>query len=172
MPTLDREIFVWIVTHRVGALDSVMLALSILGQGGRIWLALGAGFALFRRIDPWTFVRLALAVALATLLTDYVLKPAFGRVRPFDAVSDMRVIGGRPNDSSFPSGHTANAFAGAFVLSRALPAAAIAWWALACGIAFSRVYLGVHYPADVIGGAIVGLVCAALVSASVRKPDN
>jgi undecaprenyl-diphosphatase len=162
MPTLDREIFVWIVTHRVGALDGVMLVLSILGQGGRIWLALGVAFALFRRITPWAFVRLALALVLATLLADYVLKPAFGRARPFEAANDVRVIGQRPDAASFPSGHAANAFAGAFVLSRALPAAAIVWWTLAGAIAFSRVYLGVHYPLDLIAGAIVGLTCGAL----------
>ena len=162
MLTIDSQAFAWIVTHRVAALDGGMLALSVVGRGGMVWLAVGIVLAVFRRVSPLALAQLALAILLATLAADHVLKPIVSRHRPFVTMPDVAVIGERPSDSSFPSGHAANAFAGALIVSRALPALAIAWWMLAGTIAFSRVYLGVHYPIDVIGGAIVGLACAAV----------
>jgi undecaprenyl-diphosphatase len=57
----------------------------------------------------------------------------------------------------------ANVFAGAFMLSRIVPAARMVWWTMALMIAYSRVYLGVHYPLDVIGGAVVGWLCGVFV---------
>ena len=79
------------------------------------------------------------------------------------------MIGGRPHDASFPSGHAANAFAGALVLSITAPRGRLAWWPLAVAIAYSRVYLGVHYPLDVVGGAGVGLACAGVVLFARRR---
>jgi len=75
---------------------------------------------------------------------------------------EILVIGSRPDDASFPSGHAANAFAGASVLARRLRAQRVLWWSLALLIAYSRVYLGVHYPLDVIGGALPGFVCGTI----------
>jgi undecaprenyl-diphosphatase len=172
MSTIDARIFEWIVTHRVAWLDGAMLALSAIGRGGMLWLAVGATLAMFRRLDFRGLLQLALAILLATIVTDHVLKPALERERPFQALHGVHVIGKRPKDSSLPSGHSANAFAGAMVLSHAVPAASAVWFAVACGIAFSRVYLGVHYPFDVCAGALVGAACGIVsllaVSASIR----
>ncbi len=159
----------WVVTHRVAPLDRVFWWLSVIGRGGMVWLACGAAIACVRRnVRPFTLV--LVAVLIASALTDNVLKPAVDRRRPFDELAGD-VIGGRPNDASFPSGHSANAFAGATTLSRLAPGGTIAWVALAVAIAFSRVYLGVHFPLDVIGGALIGVASAWLARRLTRFPE-
>lgn len=159
----DRALYWWIVTHRFGAIDRVMWALSIVGRGGMVWLIVGAVLAIAKRLAPISLLPLVLAIALAMFTADYGMKPLVNRERPFTAVAAVHVIGGRPHDASFPSGHAANAFAGALVLSRLAPGARIAWWTIAVAVACSRVYLGVHYPFDVLAGALVGLASGALV---------
>ncbi len=141
-----------------------MWTFSAIGRGGAVFIAVALVFALTRRISPRGLVRVLAAVLLATTLADYVVKPLVHRQRPFEQQPTLRVIGGRPEDPSFPSGHAANAFAAALVLSGLVPDGRIVWWALALAIAVSRVYLGVHYPTDVLGGALIGLGCGALLS--------
>jgi len=160
---------IWIVTHRVAALDNVLWFLSVIGRGGMLWLALGAIVAAARqRVHPFTLM--LIAILLASAMTDEIIKPAVDRRRPFDVLAGD-VIGGRPKDASFPSGHAANAFGGAAVMTRLAPTGAAAWWTLAAAIAFSRVYLGVHFPLDVIAGAFVGLAAAWLAAALTRFPE-
>jgi undecaprenyl-diphosphatase len=149
-------------------MDTVMFALSLVGTGGRIWLAAGAALAIARRMRLCDLIALALALALASSASS-VVKHAVARERPFDAIPRVAVIGKAPSDPSFPSGHTTNAFAAATILARAVPQAAPLWWGLAIAIAYSRVYLGVHYPLDVAGGAVLGMVCAMIVAFAIRR---
>jgi undecaprenyl-diphosphatase len=169
MIALDHALRTWVVTHRVAALDNLFWLLSVVGRGGMVWLACGAFFAArHRRVQAFTVV--LLAILLASALTDEVLKPLVDRARPFDVLPG-EVIGGRPKDPSFPSGHAANAFAGAFALAGIAPGGTLAWWTLAVAIAFSRVYLGVHFPLDVAAGALLGVASGWLALRLTRFPQ-
>jgi membrane-associated phospholipid phosphatase len=109
---------------------------------------------LWRR--PWLFFDVALA-DLAGQLISYGLKLGIGRERPSVAYADPRPLVHAPHDGSFPSGHATVSFACATVLSFYAPRAAPAFFVLAAAIAWSRVYVGVHYPLDVLGGAVLGV---------------
>ena len=163
LASLDALLRHWIVLHRAAGLNGVMVTLSAIGRGGMVWLAAGAALAIARRITLGALIRLALAILLSATLTDRVIKPLVHRPRPFTTSQDAGVLGPVPEDASFPSGHSANAFAGALVLVAETGAMPAVWFGLAAAIAFSRVYVGVHYPLDVIGGALVGLLSAAVV---------
>ena len=99
------------------------------------------------------------AVAIADILANR-LKPVFDTERPSSRYAEPRPLVHAPTDGSFPSGHAATSFAAAAVLTYAWPR----WWPafllLALGIGFSRVYVGVHYPLDVVGGAVLGILVA------------
>jgi undecaprenyl-diphosphatase len=166
---VDLAIRTWVVLHRLPFLTGVMWGLSAIGRGGIGWLLIAAVLTAMKRLRPRAWAQLALAFLVTSAMTNAVLQPVVGRERPFVRSLDVAVIGDRPTSGSFPSGHAANAFAGAVVLSRFAAAPALGWWALAGAIAYSRVYLGVHYPSDVAAGALVGIACAVTTLAMVRR---
>lgn len=172
MPQLlhvDLAVRTWVVLHRLPVLTGVMWGLSSIGRGGIVWLLIAAVLMAMKRLGPREWAQLALALVVTSAVNDAVLQPVVGRERPFVRSLDVAVIGNRPTSGSFPSGHSANAFAGALVLSRFATAPALAWWILAGAIAYSRLYLGVHYPSDVAAGALVGIACAVATLAVVRR---
>jgi diacylglycerol kinase family enzyme/membrane-associated phospholipid phosphatase len=111
----------------------------------------------------------ALPALWATMITvNVVLKRVFRRRRPFIAFVKARVIGPRPRDFSFPSGHAAAGFAGAVLLSMFAPAWAPIFFLFALAVSFSRIYLGVHYPSDVAMGAFSGMILAVVFHALIQ----
>lgn len=158
---LDRRVEHWIVTHRVAALDDVFVWLSRVGTLGLVWIALGAAVAVVLRRPA--ILLLVVAAELAADLSAAGLKGIVGRPRPDEAYRLVDASG-----FSFPSGHAATSFACALVLAVVIPRLAVLFFALAAGIAFSRLYLGVHYPLDVVGGAAVGLAVATALLPLVR----
>lgn len=160
---LDSAWRAWVVTHRVQMFDQPMSALSWASYLGILWLVIAAGFAIARRLSWRDAGRLALALVTTVVLTDYALKPVVDRARPYFMTPEIHVMVERPSNSSFPSGHAATAVAGAVVLTAVLPSGLAIWWLLAIGIGYSRVYLGVHFPFDVIAGAFVGGATAEAV---------
>jgi len=165
-PELDAGAFRWIVAHRSPLLDRGMVVLSYFGAYAWLSLAVLMGFARPRR---WPRVfQVILAIGLSTLLTDTVIKPLVGRSRPYVLYTDFEVIGIKQTNASFPSTHASNAFAGAYAMSRAFPEARLVFWAIAALIACARVYVGVHYPFDVVFGGLVGLAAAAFVVGGTR----
>jgi undecaprenyl-diphosphatase len=152
-----------VVHHRWHPLDDVFVWLSKLGGYGLIWLGLGLALSLlWRRATPFVLVLLADGAAdgLATLLKNVV-----GTRRPSDGGPLITI----PRSDSFPSGHTATSFACATVLAALVPRAAPAFYVLALAIGYSRVYVGVHWPLDVVGGAVLGVATALLLLAVTRR---
>ena len=98
------------------------------------------------------------------VLCNGILKNLVGRIRPFDVNTSIQLLVARPHDYSFPSGHTAASFAAAVILFLQLPKKyGIPALILAVLISFSRLYLGVHYPTDVLAGAVSGTLIALAV---------
>lgn len=165
---LDHLLRAWVVAHRVAPLNGVMLALSAIGRGGTVFVAIALALTIARR-RARDFVQVGLAIACASILSDSILKPIVERPRPFVTMPQATVLGARPEGASFPSGHSTNAFAGAVTLTALAPAAAPAWWTLAAAIAYSRVYVGVHYPGDVVAGALLGAAVGLLVATAMSR---
>jgi len=128
-----------------------------------VWLALGLAVAIYRR-SAQPFVLVLLADAAAFGLAEAV-KGIVGERRPhgYDPLVPL------PHSSSFPSGHAATSFACATVLSALVPGGAPAFVALAAAIAYSRLYLGVHWPGDVVAGAALGVATALLLLEATRR---
>jgi undecaprenyl-diphosphatase len=112
---------------------------------------------LWRR--PYPFLLVA-ATSITTSLLNALFKYAVQRDRPPTVILDPKPLMEVPTTSSFPSGHTSTSFACAYVISRLAPRLTIPVFVLAALIGFSRVYVGVHYPLDVVAGAIFGLIVA------------
>ena len=142
------------------ALDSIMVAVSTLGNAGTVWLVLGAVLLAFRRTRRLG-VAVIVAVGLAFLACVAVVKPLVARPRPCDVVADVPLLVPRPHGDSFPSGHTSAAFAalGALAFASAPRRLTVPVLAAACLMGFSRLYLYVHFPTDVLAGAALGLAC-------------
>lgn len=143
-------------------LDTGMIFVSKLGDKGAVWIVL----AILLLLIPKTRragILVAAALILDLLLCNLALKPLVARVRPYDVKEGIELLVSKPGDFSFPSGHTAASFAAAsalwFTKEKRLWIPA---FVLAVLIAFSRLYLYVHYPTDVLGGALLGVFCGWL----------
>jgi undecaprenyl-diphosphatase len=161
---LDTALRAWVLAYRTPWLDGPMLLASAAGVGGTIWLVIGTVSAIFRPRLAAHAWQLVLTILLCQFVVDGVLKPIVGRDRPFVHDVDTPLVGWRPVTNSFPSGHAASSAAGAYVLGIMWPRLRLAWWLLAALVAVSRVYVGVHYPLDVVAGWCVGLGVAVLVT--------
>ena len=150
-------------------LDTLMYAITRLGDAGIIWILL----CIVLLVLPKT--RKSGVILMAALLVDLVicngiLKPLVHRIRPFDVRTGIELLVKRPTDFSFPSGHTAASFASVMALYLAGEKKIwISSLGLAVLIAFSRLYLYVHYPTDVLGGVVAGLAAGALGYWLVKK---
>jgi undecaprenyl-diphosphatase len=155
---VDTRFQRWIVHHRTPWLDDFFVALSQVGVQGAIFLVIAAISALYWR-RPAIFLYVLLGSLLADVLS-YALRYAIGRERPPLSYPDPPPLVRLPGTPAFPSGHAATAFACASLLGWLTPLPKVPLFVLAALIAFSRVYVGVHYPLDAIGGAVVGLATA------------
>jgi len=172
---LDKTIFLWVVEHRVGWLDPMFVALSVVGYFGLVWIALAAMLAYLTQRSIRFSVALTAACVWSADVISLGLKAAAHRPRPFETIPRADpLLGGATIGQSMPSGHAATSFAGAVALTYLFPRSAPYVFLLAVAIAFSRVYVGVHYPSDVLAGAALG-ACVGLVVVLVvrlRRPTS
>ncbi len=137
--------------------------------GGHAWLLVLALAMAKDRPSGWRIAaRVLPALYLTTFLVEVPVKRYFRRKRPFISIIRAVVVGRKPGSYSFPSGHSAAAFAGATLLSRPFPRWRGVFFAVAGLVAFSRVYLGAHYPGDVVTGGLLGTMLARTFRAVFR----
>lgn len=142
--------------------DRLMPMITKLGDKGMIWIILAFGLLCSKSYRHVGILAL-LSLALSTLIGEGFIKHMIGRDRPFVGVPDIQLLIKAPITYSFPSGHTASSFAVAGVLANKLKKYKIPILCLATAIAFSRLYLFVHYPSDILAGVILGLGSASVI---------
>lgn len=166
MHTLDRRLFYWInhkwnhnilgwflakITHLGGATFSIIFSLSIY-----MWAP-----------DPWKTTGLQSMIALtASHIPVAIFKRKLHRLRPYLVLPKANVVPKPLKDHSFPSGHTTAIFSVTVPFMIASPLLSIALLPLAVMIGLSRIYLGLHYPSDVIAGGLVGTTAAAITASA------
>lgn len=155
---MELSILNWIQTYlRSDVLDTVMPLISRLADHGEVWILLALVLLAVKGQRLYGGA-VAFGLALDLIACNMILKPLVGRLRPFLLNPDVVLLITPPGDASFPSGHTAASFAAVFALKTAGSPLWKPALVLAVLIAFSRLYLYVHWPSDVLGGAVLGAV--------------
>ena len=152
--SVELSILDWIQNLRTPVGDTLMVFFSRLADSGFIWIVLGLVLLIFPK-QRKTGMLVAVALILDVILCNGILKHLFARVRPYDVNQVVQL--------SFPSGHSAASFAAVTALFFSKKKQLwIPSLVLAVIICFSRMYLYVHYPTDILGGIIVGIICGVL----------
>ena len=166
---LDRAVYQAVATTPTPELDRHYRRLSKAADHSVLWLSIAAAIAVVGgRNGRRAATEGVLAIGVTSAFVNLGIKPLARRRRPAradPAQFEARVVP-MPESASFPSGHAASAFAFAYAVGRHLPGLAVPIRLLAGGVAYSRVHTGVHYPGDVVIGAIVGSGVAAMVGAA------
>ena len=179
--SFDLPVLDWIQANmQSGLMDTIWPIITLFGDAGIFWM-IWATLLLFIPKHRRTGLGMWFALALGLLICNITLKPLVGRIRPYDfqiqelgkTMSDLLAGGAllveTPHDFSFPSGHTIASFEAATVLLINSPAMGIPAMILAVLIAFSRMYLYVHYPTDVIFSVFAGIIFAFIGNLIAKK---
>lgn len=142
-------------------LDKLMVIFTYLGSAGFIWILIALTLLASSKNKKYG-IALALSLLLCLIIGNITLKPIVDRIRPCDVNEAIKLLIKHPTDASFPSGHTMSSFAAAVSLLYYDKLKGIMAMCLAICISFSRLYLYVHYPTDIIAGIILGIIIAII----------
>ena len=158
---IDGQILLWIQEYlRFPALTSVMKDITNLGNAGILWILITIVLLLDKKTRNVGYMS-ALALIGSLIVDNILLKNLVARTRPYEVVDGLKLLIEKQSDYSFPSGHTGSSFASAIVLWKELPKKyGVMALIAAVLIAYSRLYVGVHYPSDVLAGVVIGTVLA------------
>lgn len=149
--------FIQLYWHN-SVLDKIFPPITFIGESGAVWIAIALVFLCMRKYRKYG-IMLLLALVFVGVTGEVILKPLIARIRPCNFNPSMHMLIARPRDFSCPSGHTSSSFAALVVIWKANRKFRIPAAILAVLIAFSRMYLYVHYPSDVLFGMVLGLLC-------------
>lgn len=152
-------------------LDVFFSTVTKLADSGIFWILLAVIFLFFKKTRK-TGLMMGVALLCGLVVGNLTLKPLIGRIRPYDLNPDVTLLIGKLHDFSFPSGHTLSSFEGATVLMIRDKRFGIPAMVLAAIIALSRLYLYVHYPTDVLAGAVLGAAFGFLAVGIVNAIDK
>lgn len=157
---IDVQILDWIQAHlKNDVFDFIMPIITSLGNAGIFWIILGILCLVFSKSRKMG-AQMLLAMAIGYLVGNLGLKVLIARERPFTINPDILLLIKKPTDYSFPSGHTLASFAAAITIFFYDKKIGVAALILASLIAFSRLYLYVHYPSDVLAGFVLAIIVA------------
>lgn len=167
---LDSSILLWIQEHvRNSVLNPIFISITTLGNAGVIWIILTIVLLIPKKTRRIGIIS-ACALLGSLLINNLILKNLVGRIRPYEVIDGLMPLVAKPSGASFPSGHAGSSFASGWVLYRNLPKRfGIPALVLAVLIACSRLYVGVHYPSDVLVGTMNGILIAYLAQYIVDK---
>jgi undecaprenyl-diphosphatase len=168
---IDLALYAAIAATPTPLLDRGMTTVSRAADHSRLWLSAAALVALACGEDGRRAAGAGIASVATSAMVTALLKPIGRRQRP-DPIAEQVPLARHvrmPRSTSFPSGHAASAFAFATSIGRILPREAIALQAFAAVVAYSRVHTGVHYPADVVSGSLLGVVVAQVTGHQLER---
>lgn len=165
MLSIDGDILIFIQEHiRNSVCDPIFKGITHLGDAGIFWIVLTIILLCFKRTRK-AGIYSACALIGSLVVNNLILKNLVDRTRPYEVVEGLKCIVSPAHDASFPSGHTGASFASAVAMCRQIPKKfAILLIILAALIAFSRLYIGIHYPTDILGGLVTGVGLGVLVN--------
>lgn len=166
---MDADILLFLQnTVRNPALTPLVKAITVLGNGAILWVLVSVAVLIPEKTRR-TGLTSILALLVSLLINNIILKNLVARVRPYEVIEGLVPLIRRPWDYSFPSGHTGSSFAAAWVFYRKLPKRfGIPALVLAGLIGLSRLYLGVHYPTDVLFGVVSGIGSGCIAMLTVK----
>ena len=168
--SFDLPVLDWIQANLKSAvMDTVMPIITVFGDGGIFWMVMAALLFIIPKTRK-TGLGMAIAMMIGLIVCNITLKPLVARIRPYDLQLQefgitIQLLGDKMHDFSFPSGHTIASFEAAVVMLKNSKKLGIPAMILAVLISFSRLYLYVHYPTDVIASIILGTLFALIGNA-------